>query len=341
MIDSAPSGAGAVATAGHEGGAGKSETAGGIPLWPWGLLGLVTMPLLLAGMLVWYETRGGILFGDIDWYATGLRGLLSDGPLYDPSKLLPHPLDRPPFWDQAPSTALLTLLVLPGDGWVWGFTMFSATAVGLALIWPRVGPGGVVLLAPVLILWLPVTSAFFWANVNALVFCLLAVAWRFPRAAGIAIGVAAAIKLVPILAVGWLAGKRDWRGLAWATAIPLVATGIVLVWKGPETLSDFIVLRLSQWTPERPFRWGLADAGLSPVIGYGVAFCVAALAWWRVSFSLAVVAMLISIPALHAHYWTWLLVPLIGIWLPWLIRRSRGRFAVPVPAGPADTAAST
>jgi hypothetical protein len=293
--------------------------------------------MLLIGLLVWYGVAGAIVFGDVDWYAEGLRGLLSDGPLYDPAYFTPHALERPIFWDQAPSTALFTLLLLPGDGWLWGLTMFGATVVGLVLIWPKVGAGGAVLLAPVLILWLPTTSALIWGNVNGLVFCLLAVAWRFPRAAGIAIGMAAAIKLVPILGIAWLAGKRDWRGLAWAVGIPLATTMIVLLWKGPETLSDFITLRANQWVPEQTTRWGIVDAGVPFQLALAVAGGLAILAWRRASFGLSVVAMLVSIPAMHAHYWTWLLVPFIGIWMPWLIDRLRYRavpdtYAATVPA---------
>ena len=288
-------------------------------------MALATVPLLLMGLLAWYAFYGGILFGDIDWYATGLRGLLSSGPLYDATKLVPHPLERPVFWDQAPSTALITPLLIPGNGWLWGLTMFAATIGGMALVWPRVGAGGAVLLAPVLLLWYPITTALFWANVNGLVFFLLALAWRFPKAAGIAIGFAAAIKLLPILAVSWLLGKRDWRAAAWALGIPVLATGVVLVWKGPQTLADFVVLRLNQWTPDAPLHWNVADVlGVPNGATYLAALAVTVVAWRWASLSLAIIAMLIALPAMHLHYWTWLLVPFFGIWMPWLLGHGAG-----------------
>jgi hypothetical protein len=34
-------------------------------------------------------------------------------------------------------------------------------------------------------------------------------------------------------------------------------------------------------------------------------------------------AMVVSVPVLHVHYLTWLLIPLFGIWLPSLIDRAR------------------
>lgn len=297
----------------------------GIPAWPWALLGAVTIPLLLTGWALWWAERGHMLFADVNWYARGLDGLLADGPLYDPAKLLPHAqLERPPFWDQAPSTALLTPLLAPADGALWGMVMAGSTLVGLRLTWPRVGYGGTLLLAPVVLLWAPVVGALFWGNVNGLVFCLLAVAWRFPRLAGTAIGVAAAVKLVPILGVAWLAGRRDWKGAAIGLSIPVIATLVVVVLKGPETIADFIQLRLNQWAPDVPGsqRWSISEVfGVPNWVGYGIGIVLAALSWRRASFSIAILAMLAATPSLQIHYWTWLLVPFLGIWMPWLLQR--------------------
>lgn len=300
------------------------EQAGGrvgLPLFPWAYLALLTVPLAVAGLVVWYVTRGPIFFGDIDWYRAALPGLLSDRPLYDPAKLLPHVAERPPYWNQAPSTAIFTLvMLLPGGDWAWGFLTVAGVLVGLALVWPRVGPGGTVLLAPVLLLWPPVTDALAWANVNGLVFGLLAVAWRFPRFAGWAIGVAAALKLAPILAVAWLVGKRDWRNAAVALAIPVAATLIVAAWDGFATLTDFVMLRLNERPPTAGLGyWSFARLlGWPSWAGFAAAVLLTAAAWRFASFSLSVVAMLVSVTALHAHYWTWILVPLFGAWLPWL-----------------------
>lgn len=301
----------------------------GLPLFPWAYLALLTIPLAIAGLIVWYVTGGAIFFGDIDWYRAALPGLTSDLPLYDPAKLLPHVVERPPYWNQAPSTAIFTLvMLLPGGDWTWGFVMVAGVLVGLALIWPRVGPGGAVLLAPVLLLWPPVTHALAWANVNGLVFGLLAVAWRFPRQAGWAIGLAAALKLVPILAVAWLVGRRDWRNVAIAIAIPVAATLIVAAWDGFSTLTDFVVLRFNELPPsEGPGSWSFAQAvGLPSWAGFAAALVLTVAAWRLKSFSLSIVAMLVSLTSLHPHYLTWILVPLFGAWLPWLIsalRRSR------------------
>jgi alpha-1,2-mannosyltransferase len=296
----------------------------GIPLLPWSLLGLFTIPLAIAAIATWYLTRGAILFGDVDWYASALPRLLADVPLYDPAKLTQHVAERPPFWNQAPATALFSLvMLLPAGGHAWGLLMIAGVLTGLALTWPRVGPGGAVLLAPVLVVWPPVLEALAWANINGLVFGLLAIAWRFPKAAGVAVGIAAAAKLIPILAVAWLAGRKDWRGVITASAILVAATVAVVVWKGPSTVTDFITLR-SHEAPSPGLGAGVgltALTGISQSISYLAAAFLVVLAFRYGSLSLAIVAMLFSVAELHLHYLTWLLIPILGVWIPWVVRR--------------------
>jgi hypothetical protein len=137
--------------------------------------------------------------------------------------------------------------------------------------------------------------------------------------AGWAIGVAAAAKLVPIIGVAWLIGKRDWRNVAIALAIPVAATAMIVIWKGPETVSDFVLLRINERTPVGDrWRWNPVEwLGWPDWVAYASAAVLAALATRFASLSIAIVAMLVAVPALHSHYLTWLLVPAFGIWLPW------------------------
>lgn len=287
-----------------------------LPFAPWGFIGLLMLPIAGIALANWWVARDAVLFGDVRWYTEGLTHLISPGPLYDQSLLAPHDLDAGPFWDQAPSLAPITLLLLPQFGdLIFGGLMVASVVVGLMVIWPPVGAGGTVLLALALVAWEPVTAAIVWGNVNALVFLMLALALRYPRIAGMAIGVAAAAKLTPILGVAWLAGKRDWRGVGVAVLILAVATlGVVLV-KGPTTLSDFVVLRMNQGPG--------GGSGLTPelAIDLVVLLSLGSLAYLRVSFSLAVLAMLVAIPVLYFHYLVWLVVPLLAIWMPWVISK--------------------
>jgi hypothetical protein len=263
------------------------------------------------------------LFSDTDWYRTALPALTSDAPLYDPAKVGPHRLEPPPFWNLAPSTALFaSLLLLPGGELLWGLLMAGSVIAGLVLVWPRIGIAGTLLLAALILAWYPTVTALTKGNLNSLIFLMLAVAFRFPRAAGWAIGIATAAKIVPVLGVAWLLGKRDWRGAAVALAVPILATAVVMIWKGPETLVDFIVLRATESKPDQGGRIGVvASLGISPTVALALGSAVAILAWRRASFTLAVAAMLVSIPVMHSHYWTWALVPLLGIGIPRLMRR--------------------
>jgi hypothetical protein len=298
------------------------------------------MPLAVAALVTFGRESEFVLFGDAHWYATAVPALFSDGPLYDPWKLGPHEFAFPPYWNQPPSTALFSLLTaLPGGIWLWGVLMVAFVLLGLTILWPRVGMGGAILLAPVLLVWLPVSSAIAWANINAMVFALLAIAWRFPRAAGWAIGLAAAAKLVPILGVAWLIGKRDWRNVGIALGVLVASTAIVVIWKGPGTLGDFVSLRLNEMTPPgaRP-RWNPVELlALPDWVAYASAGVLTIVAIRFASLSISIVAMLVAVPALHAHYLTWPLVPILGIWLPrWLQWDSPGQdgraFAVGQPS---------
>lgn len=307
---------------------GKAVRSIGLPLWPWGVIGLATLPLTAIALLTFLTTFTPTLFGDTAYYATALPALTSDAPLYRPETLGPHSIEPAragsgdEYWDQAPSAALLAaVLLLPGGEVLWGVGMGAFLIAGLVLVMPRLGRGGLLLFAPVLMLLIPVSSALIWANLNSLVFLCLAVALRFPRHAGIAIGLAAGAKLVPILGIAWLAGKRDWRNVAIAVAVPGVMTLAVLPFIGMESLWHFVSMRFNQTAAPSALRWGLVDAGLPQLAADAMALAVAGMAWRWHSFSLAVVAMLIPIPALYVHYWTLLLVPLLTIWIPWVIRR--------------------
>lgn len=246
-----------------------------------------------------------VTFSDTEWYAKVLPALTSDAPLYDPRKVGVHPLEPPPFWNQAPSTALFaSILLLPAGQWLWGGLMAASVIGGLVLVWPRIGLAGTLVLLPAILLWYPVVTGLTKGNLNSLIFGLLAVAIRFPHLAGWAFGIGAAAKLSPILGVAWLLGRRDLRGAVIAIAIPLVATAVVLAWKGPDTLVDFLVLRAGEYKLDQGGRISLHLLGLTPNVALVLAGGVALVALWRASFTLVVVAMLMTAPVMHSHFWT-------------------------------------
>ncbi len=111
----------------------------------------------------------------------------------------------------------------------------------------------------------------------------------------------------------------------------LAATLVIVVWKGPQVIPDFVRLTLNEVYPsDVRIRWSPIEwFGLPGWVAYASATAIAVAAFWRASFSLATIAMLVAVPALHAHYLTWLLVPALCIWIPWALGR-RGRL---VPSG--------
>jgi hypothetical protein len=297
-----------------------NQPRGGLPVFPWGLLGLITVPLGILAVITYLRIFPAILFSDANYYASALPALTGDSLLYTAASMQPHVLPPPPFWDQAPSTAIFSVvLLLPGRDVLWGLLLVACVLAGILILMPPLG-GGVVLYAPVMAALPPVIEGMAWGNLNALVFLLLAVAWRWPHHAGWAIGIAAAAKVMPILMVAWLIGRRDWRGVIVALAIPAAFTALAVLLTSPSILVDFVMVRLNQTMNTNEVRFGLSDVGVPQAITWLIAFAVASLAAWKGSFSLAVLATLLIAPGLHLHYWLYALVPVLGIGFPRLIR---------------------
>ena len=232
-----------------------------------------------------------------------------------------------------PAAALTSVLfALPAAPVLWGAAMLVSLVAGIAIVWPRVDWWHAVLLGIVLIAWVPVQSAVTWANTNSLVLLLLAIALRFRRHAGWAVGMAIALKAAPILLLAWLIGERRWREVVTALGVATLLTVVVALVEGPQVVTDFLQVRLNEVPNAGRTSWGIVPLGVPAFVAYGTGGVLAAAAVWRASFTLAVLAVLAAIPSPHAHYWILLLVPLLGI----LPQRLGGdlRGLVAVAAGP-------
>jgi Glycosyltransferase family 87 len=256
------------------------------------------------------NTAGITWFGDADWYAAGLPALTGHHALYPADYLVPHVAVRPPQFNQPPAAVLVAPLAALGR-LPWGILMASAFLVGLCLIWPRVREPWGWVLAGALIAWIPVTDAVVWANLNSVVFLLLVIAVRWPRHAGWAIGAATALRLAPVTLVGWLVGRRDWRNVGIAVAVAGLLTLQAMLLTSPSALWDFVIVRVTE-APSHDFgAFSLALIGMPPIVGYAAAGALTLVAAWRGSLTVAVAALLIGVPDMHAHYWILLLVPLL------------------------------
>ncbi len=230
------------------------------------VIAVAIMAISALALFFWIQHVDAHLFGDMAWYAKALPALLSDEPLYDPVTLRPHPMVAPEYWNQAPSLApfVLTILISP---WIWIAASVGSVVAGLVLIWPRMSPAATLTLIALLLLTEPMRAALWSANVNAMVFGLLAVALRFPRIAGWSIGLAAALKLVPILGVAWLIGKRDWRGSFIAVGVLTAFTLITVGLKGPTVIPDFVIQRLNEYDPHLAGKVSIYAFGFAPWVG--------------------------------------------------------------------------
>lgn len=256
-------------------------------------------------------------FGDADWYAAALPAVHGNVPLYDAVVLAPHVAARPVHFNLPPAMALLAPIAEWGR-LPWGLFMAASLISGLALVWPRLRRPWDLVMAGVIVTSIPFLSAVVFANVNSLIFLLFAVALRWPRTAGTAIGIAAALKVAPVFAFAWLVGRRDWSGLAIGLMVAVGLTLVAALLVDPRAIIDFVIVRLNELPRPGPLAPGLASLGAPPVAGYALALGIAAVAAVRRSLLLAIIACLVSVPVLHAHYWTWLLVPVLGSGTPLL-----------------------
>lgn len=209
----------------------------------------------------------------------------------------------------------------------------------------------------------PVIDELVVGNVNLLLLGLLTAAWlgiqrgdgRGEDRGGMAVGVAAIVKVFPGLLVLWFLLTRRPLSAAWAVVAAVVVAAVSLPITGLEPWHDYptVLANLSS-TPNAvdalaPMNW------LTPLVGFTVArvvvtaIGVALVAWsaWRTtgsrratgperaaarvarlasvrtSFGLAVIVAVLVTPALYTSYLTVLVLPLIlglaaGIRLRWL-----------------------
>ena len=185
--------------------------------------------LVLAGIrLRAADPTGGDLCRDAVAIHRILRGqnpyqpITGCGTLYN----LPHP----------PAFLLLigpfAVLPVAWGALLWDLGALAALAVGLALIAHEKGlapgPWLLGLLLVLLIFWPPLLGTLLEAQISPVLFLLLVLAWRWARhgqtgRAGAALGVAAALRLFPGLAILYFAIRRDWRAVLAAAAAAAVS----------------------------------------------------------------------------------------------------------------------
>ena len=163
---------------------------------------------------------------DFDTYLTAGRDLLQGRPLY--ATFLQHPFPDPtlrPAFIYPPAFSLLVaplgLLVDGVAAGVWLLAMQAALAAAAVIVVRslRPGPATITGIAALTLTFFPLWVDAIQGQANLLVL-LLTVAGivgvlRGRSYAGLALGAAAALKLVPLLLLGWLLVERRWRALGY------------------------------------------------------------------------------------------------------------------------------
>ncbi|MBA3877933.1 MAG: hypothetical protein C0498_13610 [Anaerolinea sp.] len=312
---------------------------------------LITVAMILVGfrLLQFAVFTTQIQWGyDFSFYWRAGGALLSGEPIYSAEQLAgPYApqgqngfLYPPPFAAAAIPFAALFPTDYRAAAWGWtalGALILVATILAVARseglaerVRAATGLGPWILVAAA-IGFPPVIGELVMGNVNLVLLGLLGAAWlgvradttRGERLAGLAVGVAAVIKVFPGLILLWLLLTRRWQGAAFvlvgavgATLLALPLTGI-----GPWLDYPTVLLNLSAPADTRdtlaPTVWLAEVIGFLPARIVVTATALGLVVWSalrstpRMSFAVAVLASVLVAPALYQHYLAILVLPFL------------------------------
>ena len=298
---------------------------------------LVALLVLVVAAAVAGALRGG--FKDLLVYQYGGRAVLDGLPLYDSRDPVSDlPFTYPPF----AAVVMVPLAVLPAGLVAALWTGASLGALGATVVvvrraLGRLTPGWlVVLLGAGAIALEPVWQNVVFGQVNLILMLVVLVDMLRPerRWGGVLVGIAAGVKLTPLVFVVLLVlvGRRTAAGRAALTFVGTVVVGLVAMpgsatyWTdglldparvGPPALAhnqsvNGTLTRLLDAPP--PTLLWLAVAG--PLT---VAILLAAAAWWRrgdrvLGTCLGALAMLLASPVSWSHHWVWAVPVALVLW---------------------------
>jgi hypothetical protein len=288
---------------------------------------------------------------DFSFYWTAGGHLLHGEPIYSAQQLSgPYaPQGQEGFLYPPPFAAVIVSLtaLFPTDYraamWVWfaiGFVIVIASVLALARAERdplearfRVlrGNGRWLLVAAAFALP-PVVGELVLGNVHVLLLGLLTVAWlgigrddsRGEALAGVAVGIAAVIKVFPGLLLVWFLATRRWRAAAWTVVGALAFTLVTLPVTGFAPWLDLPTALTNLSAPSdltdalAPTVWLAPFVGSFTVARIVVTVLALALAWWAGralpsarSYAIVVLASVLVAPALYHHYLAILVLPLV------------------------------
>ena len=300
---------------------------------------LAWVPLLLRPDLI----RPADLGSDTSNYMAAAERLVEGRSVYalQPGDR-PVPQDNPPEWSGpllSPPTVATTwaaLRWLPAPilfHLTWALGLAAATALGLYFV---IRLNVATLLLSLIALY-PLGVVAWSGNLNALLAPALAVVWlAFSRqrtvatdiGVGFIVGLAAALKLGPVILVWWLITQRRWSAVVLAMVAIAGVLGATVMLGGTRTFAEYLQLLGSAGAAPSPLSLpGLAiQLGLDPIVGYGAIVVIAAVTGLLilairdrpgVTFALAVLLSLIIVTIVRVET----LVVGIAALAPWATHR--------------------
>ena len=297
------------------------------------VVGLAALTVLTLTVL---DLRGGHSL-DLEVYRQGAAGLLAGtDDLYAPAGRLPF--TYPPFAaglfvvvELLPSWALAPVMALASLGALYVVLRRAVPALAQDVLWVAPALVAAVLLEPV-----AATLSFGQVNLILVMLVMLDLAGpRSTRWGGVLVGVAAGIKLTPAIFLVVLACRRDWAGLARATATmgATVAAGFMVLPRSSTTYWTSTITNAERvgdlaYQANQSLTgsvWRLTGGGNTALTATLSLIVVVVLVTTLLRMGraadrltavvLAALAGLLISPISWSHHWVWL-VPVIG----WLIR---------------------
>jgi alpha-1,2-mannosyltransferase len=309
----------------------RSRQRSGVPPVAWGIV-LVSLLGAIAGAITG-------AFPDLEVYRHGGRSVLEHAsPYVHDDPIYGYPFTYPPF-----AALLFTpLALLPG--WlataIWTGASAGCLAATIAIVRQALGrPRSATFMAvacAVAVALEPIWQNYVFGQINLILMLAILVDVIRPdrRLTGIALGIAAGIKLTPLVFVVLLVllGRRAAATRAVITFVGTVLVGLVAVpgasayWSGrlvdptrvgPPSLAhnqsvSGVLTRLLD-EPPSTLLW-MVVAG--PV---AIATVLVAAAWWRradriLAAGLAALAMLLASPVSWSHHWVWAAPIALAVW---------------------------
>jgi alpha-1,2-mannosyltransferase len=194
------------------------------------LIGAAALVVVAQAVVLALWPDAHVLLIDLQVYRAGGEHVLAGAPLYAGGVLLDLPFVYPPF----AAVLFATLALLP-----LGLLKVLWTAAGVGLLAfvvhrcaPRAGWPVVVLVAVVATALDPVRTTLYLGQINIVLLALVAgdlLGRPGSRFRGVGVGLAAAVKLTPLVFVAYLVATRRWRAAATALTTFVAAAGLGFV----------------------------------------------------------------------------------------------------------------